>query len=64
MVTKFYFLFQGIGRRYSHVVLKKADIDVTKRAGELSEDDVSVQSSTLTLSRQTIFRSQKAETIN
>lgn len=31
---------QGVGRRYAHVVLRKADIDLTKRAGELTEDEV------------------------
>ncbi|GCB70817.1 hypothetical protein scyTo_0010859 [Scyliorhinus torazame] len=31
---------QGVGRRYAHVVLRKADIDLSKRAGELSEDEV------------------------
>ncbi|GCC18611.1 hypothetical protein chiPu_0021691, partial [Chiloscyllium punctatum] len=30
----------GVGRRYAHVVLRKADIDLSKRAGELSEDEV------------------------
>ena len=32
--------FKGVGRRYAHVVLRKADIDLTKRAGELTEDEV------------------------
>lgn len=31
---------QGVGRRYAHVVLRKADIDLNKRAGELTEDEV------------------------
>ncbi|CAG7833843.1 unnamed protein product [Allacma fusca] len=31
---------KGIGRRYSNIVLKKADIDLSKRAGELSEEEV------------------------
>merc|ERR1711974_184649 len=31
---------KGVGRRYSNIVLKKADIDMSKRAGELSEDEV------------------------
>jgi len=31
---------KGVGRRYSNIVLKKADIDLTKRAGELSEEEV------------------------
>ena len=33
---------QGVGRRYAHVVLRKADIDLTKRAGELTEDEVRI----------------------
>jgi len=32
---------QGVGRRYSHVVCRKANIDLTKRAGELSDEEVS-----------------------
>lgn len=32
---------QGVGRRYAHVVLRKADIDLNKRAGELTEEEVS-----------------------
>merc|ERR1712055_1257644 len=31
---------KGIGRRYAHVVCKKADVDLTKRAGELSDEEV------------------------
>ena len=31
---------KGVGRRYAHVVLRKADIDLTKRAGELTKDEV------------------------
>ncbi|KAJ2612392.1 ribosomal 40S subunit protein S18B [Coemansia sp. RSA 1365] len=31
---------KGVGRRYSNLVLKKADVDMTKRAGELSEDEL------------------------
>ncbi|XP_067940689.1 small ribosomal subunit protein uS13 isoform X2 [Watersipora subatra] len=31
---------KGIGRRYAHAVLRKADIDIRKRAGELSEEEV------------------------
>ncbi|XP_041370661.1 40S ribosomal protein S18 [Gigantopelta aegis] len=31
---------KGIGRRFSNVVCKKANIDLTKRAGELSEEEV------------------------
>merc|ERR1712226_1435805 len=31
---------KGVGRRYANIVLKKADIDLAKRAGELSEEEV------------------------
>ncbi|CAM4695398.1 small ribosomal subunit protein uS13 [Lepidochelys kempii] len=31
---------KGVGRRYAHVVLRKADIGLTKRAGELTDDEV------------------------
>ncbi|KAK2704263.1 small ribosomal subunit protein uS13 [Artemia franciscana] len=31
---------KGVGRRYADVVLKKADVDLNKRAGELSEEEV------------------------
>merc|ERR1711976_886959 len=31
---------KGIGRRYANIVLKKADIDLKKRAGELSDEEV------------------------
>jgi len=31
---------KGIGRRYANIVLKKADIPMHKRAGELCEEDV------------------------
>ncbi|XP_043825291.1 40S ribosomal protein S18-like [Dromiciops gliroides] len=31
---------KGVGRRYAHVVLRKADIDLTKRDSELTEDEV------------------------
>mmetsp|Transcript_33730 Transcript_33730/g.61083 ORF Transcript_33730/g.61083 Transcript_33730/m.61083 type:complete len:153 (-) Transcript_33730:406-864(-) len=30
----------GIGRRFANIVLKKADIDLNKRAGELTNDEV------------------------
>lgn len=32
---------QGVGRRYANLVCKKADVDMNKRAGELSEEEVS-----------------------
>jgi small subunit ribosomal protein S18e len=31
---------KGVGRRFAHLVLRKADIDISKRAGELSEEEV------------------------
>lgn len=31
---------KGVGRRFSNLVCKKADIDLNKRAGELSEDEI------------------------
>lgn len=31
---------KGVGRRHAHVVLRKADIVLAKRAGELMEDEV------------------------
>lgn len=31
---------KGIGRRYANLVCKKADIDMRKRAGELTEDEI------------------------
>merc|ERR1711963_150590 len=31
---------KGVGRRYANLVLKKADIPLNKRAGELSEEEV------------------------
>lgn len=31
---------KGVGKRYASVVLKKADISSTKRAGELTEEEV------------------------
>ena len=31
---------KGVGRRYSNIVLKKADIDQTKRAGEITDAEL------------------------
>ncbi|TPX46685.1 hypothetical protein SeMB42_g00641 [Synchytrium endobioticum] len=31
---------KGVGRRYANLVCKKADIDLTKRAGELSSEEL------------------------
>jgi small subunit ribosomal protein S18e len=31
---------KGVGRRYAHVVCKKASVDGNRRAGELSDDEV------------------------
>lgn len=33
---------KGVGRRYANIVLKKADIDLDKRAGECSEEEVRI----------------------
>ena len=31
---------KGVGRRYSNIVCKKADVDIRKRAGELTNDEL------------------------
>merc|ERR1712068_13097 len=31
---------KGVGRRFANVVCKKADVDLTKRAGELNPDEL------------------------
>nr|AFK42759.1 unknown [Lotus japonicus] len=31
---------KGVGRRFAHVVIRKADVDASKRAGELTEEEV------------------------
>merc|ERR1712151_647664 len=31
---------KGVGRRYANIVLKKCDIDLEKRAGELTTDEM------------------------
>ena len=31
---------KGVGRRFSNIVLKKADVDLKKRAGELTNDEL------------------------
>ncbi|KAI3628420.1 ribosomal 40S subunit protein S18B [Malassezia furfur] len=31
---------KGVGRRYSNIVCKKADVDLQKRAGELNSDEL------------------------
>ncbi|GAA5861318.1 hypothetical protein JCM1840_005331 [Sporobolomyces johnsonii] len=31
---------KGVGRRYANIVCKKADVDLTKRAGELNPDEL------------------------
>lgn len=33
---------KGVGRRFSNVVLKKADVDLDKRAGECSDEEVRI----------------------
>ena len=37
---KIIYIFQGVGRRYANLVCKKAEVDMNKRAGELTEDEV------------------------
>lgn len=39
-LTPLFVSSQGVGRRYAHVVLRKADIDLNKRAGELTDEEV------------------------
>lgn len=34
---------QGVGRRFAHVVCRKADISIHVRAGELSDAEVSIK---------------------
>ena len=36
---------KGVGRRFSNIVCKKADVDLNKRAGELTEEEVSLVTS-------------------
>ncbi|CAG2184215.1 unnamed protein product, partial [Oppiella nova] len=43
---------QGIGRRFSNIVCKKADVDLNKRAGELSEEEVEKLVTIITNPRQ------------
>lgn len=31
---------RGVGRRYATIICKKADVDTTKRAGEISEAEI------------------------
>ena len=47
----FCFQCQGIGRRFSHVVCKKADIDVQRRAGEMTEEEVTYLSTFLLIQK-------------
>jgi len=48
---------KGVGRRYANIVLKKADIDLDKRAGECSEEEVSF--AVLHLCKPTMLTYQK-----
>lgn len=34
---------KGCGRRYANIVLKKADVDLTKRAGECTDEEVNAK---------------------
>lgn len=40
---------KGVGRRYANIVLKKADVDLTKRAGECTEEEVNFHSTQLSV---------------
>ncbi|XP_039258446.1 small ribosomal subunit protein uS13 [Styela clava] len=31
---------KGVGRRFSNLICKKADVDLTKRAGEMTDDEI------------------------
>lgn len=33
---------KGVGRRFSNMVCKKADVDLNKRAGELTDEEVCI----------------------
>lgn len=41
---------KGVGRRYADMVVKKADIALDKRAGECSEEEVSISNKLLFIS--------------
>ena len=43
---------RGIGRRFSNIVCKKADIDMTKRAGQLTAEEIEKIQQVLTNPRQ------------
>ncbi|CAB0034515.1 unnamed protein product [Trichogramma brassicae] len=43
---------KGVGRRYANIVLKKADVDLKKRAGELTDDEVEKVITIMTNPRQ------------
>jgi small subunit ribosomal protein S18e len=49
---------KGVGRRFAYVCLRKADVDPNKRAGELSEEEVTIFKDIFDLNKlnfQTIF---------
>merc|ERR1712242_595740 len=43
---------RGIGRRFSNLICKKADIDLSKRAGQLDEDEIRRMETIMLNSRQ------------
>lgn len=43
---------KGVGRRFANIVCKKADVDLSKRAGELNEDEVEKLVTIITNPRQ------------
>ena len=52
---------KGVGRRYANIVLKKADIDLDKRAGECTDEEVS---SSHSLSSETVAEINTNHTSN
>ena len=46
---------KGIGRRYANIVLKKADIPMHKRAGELCEEDVEKIITIMQVTKNVVF---------
>lgn len=46
---------KGVGRRYANIVLKKADIDLDKRAGECSEEEVSTDYYKIVIINENLF---------
>ncbi|RWS28767.1 hypothetical protein B4U80_10340 [Leptotrombidium deliense] len=43
---------KGVGRRFSNIVCKKADVDLNKRAGELTDEEVDKLITIMSIPRQ------------